>query len=370
MHPIEDGVFFSCINLKSIEIPKSVIEIGCSAFAQAGLTNVTIPESVTKIGARAFDYNTNLTNVTIPESVTEIGEGTFQCCKNLININIPKNVTEIGDSAFSDCTNLKDIIIPDSVTKIGPSAFMNCSNLINIKLPNSITEISKFAFCGCHNLVNIDIPNSVTKIGLFAFCYCRELLNANIPNNIKEIGKSAYYRVKNLQIQGKKIEGDILTPQLFELIKNNPNVNLKYINNLYSIAVKKKNFIVGFDSIDDSIECFVALCYNLGMLENKSNTISVKKNGKIVNVPICELAYVFVKRLIDNNKICELLFRDNMVDLKIDKFNVDFAKYVMENWEEIKKDYNVLPKIYEKFSNEKDTDLQKNKSSYEFDLDY
>ena len=61
---IYGGSFDEAVNLYSVFIPNSVVEIGGSAFfGCSGLKSVDIPESVQRIGSQAFDYCSNLTEV-------------------------------------------------------------------------------------------------------------------------------------------------------------------------------------------------------------------------------------------------------------------------------------------------------------------
>ena len=118
-------------NIKKVELPETITEIGYFAFSGesmggynfTSLTNIEIPDGVTKIGKQAFFHCSSLTSVMIPDSVTSIGNEAFRYCCYLTNVVIPDSVTSIGDLAFYMCTGLSDIIIPDSVTSIGNNAF-------------------------------------------------------------------------------------------------------------------------------------------------------------------------------------------------------------------------------------------------------
>lgn len=47
-------------------MPRSVVNIGETAFMNTGLTNITIPDSLTSIGSYAFQNCTNLTSILFP----------------------------------------------------------------------------------------------------------------------------------------------------------------------------------------------------------------------------------------------------------------------------------------------------------------
>ncbi len=174
---IDSEVFKDCTNLKSVNIPDTVTEIGESAFENCRvLEKINIPDSVTKIGSRAFAN-----------------------CKSLIDVNIPSSVSEIGNSVFGGCSSLVSVKIPNKVTKISEGLFGNCKSLTSVTVPNGVIEIGDKAFAGCVTLPNILIPKTVTKIGSRAFANCKILEIMIIPNSVKDIGLEAFGGCKQLQ---------------------------------------------------------------------------------------------------------------------------------------------------------------------------
>ena len=142
-------------NIKEIELPETVVEIGDYAFGKqsmgfgyyfTALKQINIPNSVTSIGSAAFQGCTGLTSVIIPNSVTSIGEDAFFECTGLISVTIPNSVTSITTYAFAGCTSLRSVTIPDSVTSIDWGAFAGCTGLTSVTIPNSVTSIGSIAF--------------------------------------------------------------------------------------------------------------------------------------------------------------------------------------------------------------------------------
>lgn len=81
-------------------------------------SDVVIPSKiadipVTQIGDNAFEDCLEVTSVTMPDSLIEILGETFAGCSSLRMITIPPNVISIADSAFWNCDNLTTIRIPE-----------------------------------------------------------------------------------------------------------------------------------------------------------------------------------------------------------------------------------------------------------------
>ena len=87
--------FYNCVNLKSIDIPNSVTEIGEGSFARTGLTDVYIPSNVMKIGDGAFNSN-NLSSVTFGEDSKLAVIGSYAFSKYLNSIVVPASVDTVG----------------------------------------------------------------------------------------------------------------------------------------------------------------------------------------------------------------------------------------------------------------------------------
>ena len=109
--------------------------------------NVTVPAvvviggteyKVTKIGDNAFQGCTNLKSVTLPKDVVEIGAGAFKGCTSLTKVTLPNKVTKIGANAFNGCKKLKTITIKSTKLtdkNIDKKAFKGIKKGTVIKVP-------------------------------------------------------------------------------------------------------------------------------------------------------------------------------------------------------------------------------------------
>ena len=248
---ISDYAFLKNTDLVSVDIPKSITDIGryaffgClslievniaedstltniyeSAFKFAGLTSIQLPDSIINIASSAFEWDDleyyehdnalylgnvknpyvllkkikdkTITSYSINEQTKIIFGNVFRDCINLTSIEIPNGVVNIEWSAFEDCTGLTSITIPDSVINIGIYAFSGCSSLTSINIPASVTEISSGLFCNCTNLTNVKLPIGITRIGDFAFNSCTSLTSFDIPRGVISIGVEAFGGCTNL----------------------------------------------------------------------------------------------------------------------------------------------------------------------------
>ena len=183
---------FDSLNLTSVSIPDTVLEIRSEAFAYNNLTSVIIPNGVLKIGEAAFAFN-NLTSVTIPDSVIEMDFSSFYTNglnkEFIVSANNPK-YEAIDGVLFDKATNAlvrypegrEDELyeIPDGIYSIGFGAFAYSNLLKSIVVSEGVMGIGESAFYGCESLMSVSIPESVTMIGDEAFYDCPSLTEVTI----------------------------------------------------------------------------------------------------------------------------------------------------------------------------------------------
>ena len=192
---IESGVktignyaFYSCQNLKSVDLPEGLTRINSNAFSYCrSLTSVTFPESLSNIGSSAFCYCTKLGSAVLPEGLKTIGDSAFSCCSGLTSITFPSSLTKIENNAFCDCSSLVEVVLPDSVTTIGYYVFSGCSSLTSVTLPANLTTIESYMFMNCSSLTSITIPECVTSIDWSAFENCSSLRSLVLPVGLTRI---------------------------------------------------------------------------------------------------------------------------------------------------------------------------------------
>lgn len=170
--------------------PDGLIYIGKSAYMYKGdmpaNTRLTIKDGTREICAFTFDSCVNLVSITLPNSIVNIGDHAFKNCDRLESADLPANLKQIGYEAFYGCSSLKSVFIPEGTEYIGQSAFSGCTGIKELSVPSSIdlrgcgwifsrSYDPNFVFYGCCNIEtlywNLGIPPFVVEI-------CRDSLKS------------------------------------------------------------------------------------------------------------------------------------------------------------------------------------------------
>ncbi len=105
----------------------------------------TIPESVSLIETGAFTGSLNLRKINIPDSVTNIGDRAFEA-SNLVRIELPDSVTDLGEYAFAQCNKLRTVTVSAGIKTIKSGAFAYCFSLERVIFRGKPEEINDQAF--------------------------------------------------------------------------------------------------------------------------------------------------------------------------------------------------------------------------------
>lgn len=161
------GVFSHCESLEDIILPENMVSVPESfLYGCINLKSIQLPSGLKEIGSRACGY-TAITSVEFPPSLKKIGGGAFWGCENLVLDRIPDTVTELGYGIFSFCSGIKELTIPGSIKTLPGDTVYFCENIEKLWIQEG-TEIIENAsggiFGGCEKLKEIHISDSVRLI--------------------------------------------------------------------------------------------------------------------------------------------------------------------------------------------------------------
>lgn len=146
-----------CVNLKNVDIPASVQEIGDRVFENCRMLNTVTfnGENLIRIGNWAFFQCLQLQNIAIPEGVTEIGYAAFYACAYLNEVSLPSSIQQIGDQAFASCLRMTkmhvDAVIPPTIDS---KTFDEVSRTMPVYVPDaSVNTYKADALWGQLNII-------------------------------------------------------------------------------------------------------------------------------------------------------------------------------------------------------------------------
>ena len=158
---IQGYAFTGCKNLKSIEFPPSLKEIGREAFSYSGLTHVTIPNTIKTLGMNSFGGCDSLKSVDVDCRV--VGNGAFIECKALRTIHFGEHVETLVTGAFALCSSLQSVVLHDNITEIGANAFLGCTSLKSAEIKAEDALFGEDVFKNCTSLVKLSLPSTVSN---------------------------------------------------------------------------------------------------------------------------------------------------------------------------------------------------------------
>ena len=248
--------------LYSVNIPKSVTEIGYAAFSCCKNLNINIETDGNFIIENSILYNKDKTTliqvlakydgdgvVVIPNTVREIKKSSFFGVKGIKNVKLPLSIEEIAQEVFWGA-EFESVFIPKSIKKIGYAAFGGNDSLLSVEIEEgSKVEICELAFARCYYMQSIKIPETVTEFG-------SDIFDARYGNLViygKEGSKAqTYAKENNIQFSSGKVKiinkyiSGIENKYVYEVGKTiKPEPKIQYMGNL---LVKDKDYTITYDT--------------------------------------------------------------------------------------------------------------------------
>ena len=153
---IGDSAFSFCAMLNIPEIPRSIINIGASAFSHTAVQRADL-HWLEEIPPHLLSYCTSLTYADI-SGAESIGEGSFECCRTLSYVKFG-DVKKIEAKAFHKCDSLELACLPETLEEIGNDAFTSMRP--GTIIPKSVRRIGRNCFGPVDRRKSIKIHNSL-----------------------------------------------------------------------------------------------------------------------------------------------------------------------------------------------------------------
>ena len=198
---IKSGTFLknniNSVNIHDLNNLESIEGDFLGSFSENQLTSVTLKNlpKLTNIGNiddEEGPFNGNNISTLVFDNLPNlkvIGGRAFSS-NNLSVLTLPNNITTIGDFAFA-ANSIETVTLPNTITTIGDGVFAG-NQLTAVVIPNSITAIGDHAFSGNH-LTAVVMPDSLTTIGTYAFSE-NNISTVTFSNNITSLGIGVFYK--------------------------------------------------------------------------------------------------------------------------------------------------------------------------------
>lgn len=196
---IKSGAFFgnsmNSVNIHDLNNLESIDGNYLGAFEENQLTSVTLKNlpKLARIGdlddeSGTFSGNNISTLVFDKVPNLKVFGGRAFSSNNLSTVTLPSTITTLGDFAFAG-NDLTEIIMPDSLTTIGKNVFSD-NNISTVTFSNNITSIGAGAFFQ-NSLTSLTIPSTITTIDENTFRN-NALTSLTIPSTVTSIGVGAF----------------------------------------------------------------------------------------------------------------------------------------------------------------------------------
>ncbi|MDE5892846.1 MAG: leucine-rich repeat protein [Acetatifactor sp.] len=142
--------------------------IGPNTFSgNTAITAVTLPDTITHIGESAFYSCENLREINLGTGLTEVGNYAF-ARSGLHLIAFPENVNKLGEGVLTSCENLGAVEVNCQVQRIPADFVSNCSRLTNVWLGDKVAYIDDRAFANTPMLKALAV-NIISQASTTAF---------------------------------------------------------------------------------------------------------------------------------------------------------------------------------------------------------
>lgn len=229
------------------------------------LVSVTISNEV-KINSFAFYYCNSLKEIYLPKTLREVGGSAFIGCTNLKKTYFAGNADEWCNISFGDTSSLpnyysptiyflnenndyelvEEIVLTDRVSVIHDYQFANFGDLKRIVISNKVKELPVSTFRSCKALESVYIGDSVETIYYDAFHLCPLIQEFEVSSNNQYLmshngniyskdGKTLFFANKSISNSNFEVLDSVERIEKCAFY-NNPVKTIVFSKNLKSIG--------------------------------------------------------------------------------------------------------------------------------------
>ncbi len=297
------------------------------------LENVTINKNnLTRIGSYAFYNIANLKEINIPDNITELG--TYSFAHAVVNtskikiISLPSSIVTIQANAFTNNSSVEDIELPQNLVTIGASAFQNTSSLIEMEIPNSVTTIGANILTGSNALRKLTYSNNSLALAsrFLRYFFGGSVASGAVPASLKTVEITT---------------GDALVASYFENINTIETIflpsTIATINNraFFGMTALRQVAVLGTVAVPDRVVLPSALTtLGTSVFQNAASIRHVTIPAAITQIPVdtfngaTELTTlvtgpsmtVIGDRAFQNTKLSTFTFSNNLTTIGVSAF--------------------------------------------------
>ena len=210
---VVDGIAYHCLSEKEVEVGRNTT-CAKTVIIPATVRHEGRKYRVVSMGDMAFYSCETLQTIQLPKTLTNIGEAALAHCIHLAAVDLSR-IESLGPFVLSGCTSLQHVKFPKHLDTIPPSMVSGCKSLEYIELPSSVKSIGNWAFSGtairslqipegvesvhshvfsyCDHLQDIVFPQSTVYLGDYMFSWCNALRSVFIPRNVRKIKNTDFF---------------------------------------------------------------------------------------------------------------------------------------------------------------------------------
>lgn len=125
---VENDAFKDNKNIVSVTLPKTIKNIGQSAFTGIGATSITFAEGtvVESVGDFAFSWAKSLKSIVLPEGIVDLPTGAFENSDAIESMTMPATLKSFRNGALTNCVKLATLVFTGDAAPTLESNFDGC----------------------------------------------------------------------------------------------------------------------------------------------------------------------------------------------------------------------------------------------------